>query len=378
MTVFWLTFVRTWEGGVIKLLKNLLLVLIMFCFVGNVYAGSASAKLVSLADSLLKGYSDKFGQKKNIIAIFPLNCDEKLEKQRIGFAVSEIMSHKFVASKIFTVVERGELSKLLTEQKLQASGAVESETAVKLGKILGAGVILVGNVQKVGGKYQVNTRLVSAETSAVLSSGYEELNSSAFEDDARVYLSIVPEEQTLGIYAIYNYRKNQNIKATYTQPDQPDGVITPRAFSSNLVGGGLLYRPAKHIQLNAEYTTSTGEVYATVTSTAPFPYNRSAALKMSTVSFMASYVSRFWSRWGYLVGLGVQGINIGFDRIKIKENPPMGLFVKSGIEFKPQSRIGLGVNLKYDLRKVEASSQYDNKVLKLNPLSFESTLTLYF
>lgn len=367
-----------WEGGVIKLLKNILLTLIVFCFVGNAYAGAASAKLTSLADSLIKGYLDKFGQKKNVIAIFPLNCDSKLEKQRIGFAVSEIMSHRFVASKVFTVVERGELSKLLTEQKLQASGAVESETAVKLGKILGAGVILVGNVQKVGGKYQVNARLVNAETSAVLSSGYEELSSSDFEDDARVYLNLVPEEQTLGIYGIYNYRKNQNIKATYVQPDQPDGVITPRAFSSNLVGGGLIYRPGKNIQLNAEYTTSTGEVYATVTSTSPFPYNRSAALKMTTVSFMTSYVSRFWDNWGYWVGLGLQGINIGFNRIKIKENPPMGLFVKSGIEFKPQSRIGLGVNLKYDLREVEAYSQYNNKVLKLNPLSLESTLTLYF
>jgi len=33
---------------------------------------------------------------KTVIAIFPLNADEKLTKRKVGFAVSEIISREFI------------------------------------------------------------------------------------------------------------------------------------------------------------------------------------------------------------------------------------------------------------------------------------------
>jgi len=141
-------------------------------------AGTASRKLSSLADELIGGYLAKGGGRATV-AIFPLNCAVKLQKERVGFAMSELLSHRFVSDGTFTVLERGELEKLLGEQRLQASGAVDSDVAVKLGKVLGAKVLLLGNIQKVDGRYQVNGRLVDAETSAVIVSGYSEVGSSA-------------------------------------------------------------------------------------------------------------------------------------------------------------------------------------------------------
>jgi len=354
------------------------------CFAGDAYAGPASAKLSALADMLLTGYVAKAGPSKATLAVFPFNCEEKLEKQRVGFAVSEVMSHRFVADSAFTVVERGELGRLLSEQKLQASGVVDNDTAVRLGRILGADVILIGNIQKAGGKYQINARLVNAETSEVFSSGFQELDSDTFEEDAGVYLNLVPEEQTLGIYIIYNHRSNSNKTPTVLEPASgigaPNATLTRESvpFISNLAGGGLIYRPARNIQINGEVTTAIKETkYSSTQYSAGFTLE--SKLKMTTVSLMASYIARPLGRWGCWAGLGLQGIDITANSsVRKKENPPIGLFIKSGFEFKLQSRIGLGVNLKYDLRKVAMYSQYDNKVFELNPLSLESTITLYF
>jgi len=368
-----------------KLFKNFLFMTLIAGFAGNIYAGSASIKLSALTDTLIKGYTSKAGASKTALAVFPLNCDEKLEKQRVGFAASEVMSHRFVAHGAFTVVERGEIGKLLSEQKLQASGAVDSDTAVRLGKVLGAGVILLGNIQKVDGKYQVNARLVNAETAEVLVSGYTELDTNAFETDARVYLNLVPQEQTLGVYAVYNYRERSNKNPAFAESPGPSQIITtiPNKFSSPLVGGGLLYRPGRHMQINAECLTLIGGPrYATVVSSST-PYGSTIIVatrpdfKMTSISVMVSYVSDLWRNLGYLAGIGIQDINAAIDRKK--GNILSGGFVKLGAEFKPQSRIGLGVNLKYEMyRVIKRSEQSKNKMMELTPLSIESVLTLYF
>lgn len=353
-----------------KLLKKGLLIFTMFCLVGNVYAGSASTKLSALADSLIKGYITKTDATKTALAIFPLNCDEKLEKQRIGFAASEIMSHKFVASKSFTVVERGEINKLLAEQKLQSSGAVESETAVKLGKILGADVILVGNVQKVGGKYQVNARLVNAETSEVLSSGYEELDSSVFEDDARVYLNLVPEEQALGIYVSYNYRSNSNGVANYTEYSQ---AFTPKPFTTGFVGGGLTYKPEKTLLIDIGGSTLGNK--AKFSNPTVHAFNNP---RVDTIYASGNYIYAISTRFFCRAGIGIQKLTFSFNGASKEKSTKSTLFLKGGLEYRPQSRIGLGLNIKYDLTKITAISKFGNKLFELNQLSFEPAVSVYF
>jgi len=88
-------------------------------------------------------------------------------------------------------------------------------------------------------------------------------------------------------------------------------------------------------------------------------------------------VSDLWRNLGYLAGIGIQDINAAIDRKK--GNILSGGFVKLGAEFKPQSRIGLGVNLKYEMyRVIKRSEQSKNKMMELTPLSIESVLTLYF
>lgn len=368
-----------------KLLKNIVLASVISCFCGNLYAGTASAKLSTLANSLIKDYQAKTAASKTTLAAFPFSCDEKLSKQRVGFAVSELMSHRFVAEPGFTVVERGEINRLLAEQKLQASGVTDSATAVKLGQMAGANVLLMGNISKVDGLYQVNARMVSVGTGEVLVSGYAELPVDAFEDEAGVYLNLVPQEQTLGIYGVLNYRHNANDAPAFTE-----NVLSymytfePKAFNSLLAGGGLLYRPRKNLQINAELTTSelSQESYLVHTSSYTGPaagssWKDTRPLEMTTLLLMVSYVDKFSGKWHYLAGGGMEYITAAVaDK---KENPPLTPFVKLGIEYKPQSRIGFGLNLKYELTRAVFRSEISNNVmLKMNPLSFETVLAMYF
>lgn len=365
-----------------KLLKNIVFASVISCFCGNLYAGPASSRLSALADSLIKDYQAKAGTSKTTLAAFPFSCEEKLRRQRVGFAAAELMSHRFVAESNFMVVERGEINRLLSEQKLQASGVTDSATAVRLGRVLGAGVLLLGNINRVDGVYQVNARIVNAETSEVVVSGYTELPVDAFEDDAGVYLNLVPQEQTLGFYGVLNYRHNANDLPTFTETQWGTATNDPQPFTSIMAGGGLLYRPHKSMQINAEVVTNVGsDEYLTIVYNYPGPpagtYLERKTLKLTAASLMASYVGQLSVKWHYLAGLGLQYVVSGVS--EAKEHIPPGLFVKAGIEYKPQSRLGLGLNVKYEFKPIEFRSEYtDNRMMKMPPLSFETVLAMYF
>jgi len=61
-----------------------------------------------------------------------------------GRAISESITEKLFQSDHFKVVDRANLKKVLSEQSLGASGAVDEDTAVKIGKLLGASALITG------------------------------------------------------------------------------------------------------------------------------------------------------------------------------------------------------------------------------------------
>lgn len=352
------------------MLKQTCVLLLLALFCGNSYAGNASVKLSELADSLIKGYHAKYGEEKRTLAVFPLNCDNQLEKQRVGFAASELMSHSFIASSRFTVLERSDIGKLLAEQKFQASGAVDNETAVNLGKILGAKLILLGNIQGVGTNYQINARIVNAETSEIIVSGYQELSKASFESDAQPYINLAPEVQTIGVYAIHNTQRTGKTGPAF---GEGVGTYTPKSFSVPVMGGGVLYRPQKAMQINLEAGTSLRSAYFTDYASV---VTSAISCRINYYSIAAAYVNSVSRRVFYSVGLGAKHTKV--EMMGLGSRNTTGLFIKTGFEYKPQSRIAIGINMKYDLSKVEAMSAGGNKFFELAPLYFEPVVTLYF
>ena len=105
--------------------------------------------------------------------------------QRLGTAASDILVTELAKTGRFVVVERDKLAKIMDEQKLQASGAIDPRTVVSVGKILGLNAIVTGAVSEFGVKTEgseyllvqskrqtaeatVDIRLVDAETGQVI------------------------------------------------------------------------------------------------------------------------------------------------------------------------------------------------------------------
>lgn len=87
----------------------------------------------------------------------------------IGEAIRETVTSDLKQLGALRVVERGNLDKLLIEQGLQAHKTELDVTAVvKLGKVLGASLIVVGAYQKLAPQLRLTARFVKVETGEVI------------------------------------------------------------------------------------------------------------------------------------------------------------------------------------------------------------------
>ena len=79
-------------------------------------------------------------KKMEKIAIFPFN----VKNAKWGDEFADSITHHFFKSGQVEVVEREAIQKILKEQKLSMTGAIDDSKAVQIGKLLGVDVILLG------------------------------------------------------------------------------------------------------------------------------------------------------------------------------------------------------------------------------------------
>ncbi|MDD2805905.1 MAG: CsgG/HfaB family protein [Elusimicrobiales bacterium] len=176
------------------------------CALGSVPAASAAsldAQLGKISKQFAQDAAAKLpDQNPATAAVFPFQAEEALAKRKVDVAISELLMQKLMREPKFRIVERTQLDALLREQKLGLSGAIESETAARIGKLAGARLAAMGSVTRMGKNYQISAKLVDTETSDVVSVSIVEVPSSVFEEEAARYLVLVPETQTLSIYLV--------------------------------------------------------------------------------------------------------------------------------------------------------------------------------
>lgn len=127
----------------------------------------------------------KFTGPKRRIGVVEFENKSAYGQARLGTAASDILITELAKTNKFVVVERDKLNKILDEQKLQSSGAIDPRTAVAVGKVLGLNAIVTGAVSEFGVKTEgseyllvqskrqtaeatVDIRIVDAETGQVL------------------------------------------------------------------------------------------------------------------------------------------------------------------------------------------------------------------
>lgn len=76
------------------------------------------------------------------------------------------------------IVERSRLQEALTEMELGFSGIVDEQSAVELGRAVGANAILLGSFASIGQKIRINARLIEVKSSRIIKAEVVEGNVS--------------------------------------------------------------------------------------------------------------------------------------------------------------------------------------------------------
>jgi hypothetical protein len=75
----------------------------------------------------------------------------------------------------FTIIDRNQLDKIRHEQNFQLSGEVDDETAISIGKIVGANIIMTGSVTGSDSTRRLRLRALNTQTAQVMAVASEKL-----------------------------------------------------------------------------------------------------------------------------------------------------------------------------------------------------------
>jgi len=108
----------------------------------------------------------------NFIAVMDLRCGTGIDKET-GVALTEILINEMVKMKKYTVIDRANRDKILSEAGYQQAGCVDTSCTIEMGRQLGVGKIIIGSISKIGKTYVVNVQLINVETAAIETSASE-------------------------------------------------------------------------------------------------------------------------------------------------------------------------------------------------------------
>ena len=95
-------------------------------------------------------------------------ANEKGEVTALSAFIGDELSLRYASDSGYSLVERGQLKKVLREQNLQASGALDETTTATLGKTLGATRIVTGQYYPLGDDFLAMVRVLDVATGKVL------------------------------------------------------------------------------------------------------------------------------------------------------------------------------------------------------------------
>lgn len=122
------------------------------------------------------------GIKGKKIALMGFSSNTEDIDSNTSEAISVFIENAFVNIGTAKVVDRQNITKIISEYEFQQSDLSDESTAVKIGKLAGAEIIVIGNINYVGKKYYLNVKLISVETAEIIGSSI-----SMAESDSEFY-----------------------------------------------------------------------------------------------------------------------------------------------------------------------------------------------
>jgi len=129
-------------------------------FTANQMEGALNKAAETLIDSMPRNAS---------IAILSVYSDNR---ETAEYVIDEL-EYKFVDSKKFKIVDRRRLEQIRREQNFQLSGEVDDNSAVSIGNMLGASVVITGNISGSGSSRRLILKALDVKTAQIVTMARE-------------------------------------------------------------------------------------------------------------------------------------------------------------------------------------------------------------
>ena len=102
-----------------------------------------------------------------VISIASVNTELAL------FAIDEL-EYQLVIAKQFTIVDRKTLDTIRSEQRFQVSGEVSDQSAVSIGNLLGANIVITGSITSLGNSQRLTLKALDVKTAQIITMAREQ------------------------------------------------------------------------------------------------------------------------------------------------------------------------------------------------------------
>jgi TolB-like protein len=107
--------------------------------------------------------------KNKTIAVLSVSSKDR---NTATFVVEEL-EFQLVNSKEFKIVDRATLDKIRTEQNFQLSGEVDDRSAVSIGKLLGANIVITGSISDSSTSQRITIKALDVQTAQIITMARE-------------------------------------------------------------------------------------------------------------------------------------------------------------------------------------------------------------
>jgi len=105
-----------------------------------------------------------------IIAILSVSSNDR---DMAAYAMDEL-EYKLVQARRFQIVDRRQLEQIRAEQNFQLSGDVSDDSAVSIGQMLGASIVITGDISSFGTVMRLSLRAIDVRTARILTIAREQ------------------------------------------------------------------------------------------------------------------------------------------------------------------------------------------------------------
>ena len=104
------------------------------------------------------------------LAVISLDTQTARVDEETAAGIIVFVENAFVNVGKVRVVERKNIEEILAEYEFQSSALIDENTAIEIGKLSGADIIVIGSINRVGGIFYLNIKLIDVKTAEIIGS----------------------------------------------------------------------------------------------------------------------------------------------------------------------------------------------------------------